>query len=141
MAPFTEFAWKEITAIFPLIYPFFLIILSKVGRSILFFIPDLNFFIVIGQILSFGHIFSIFFTVKLKGGYNACVSLVENVKLLSHVANIGDTRSLIIHPASTTHAQLSEDEKIAAGAASNSIRLSIGIESVEDIIKDLDQSL
>lgn len=81
------------------------------------------------------------FTVKLKGGYNACVSLVENVKLLSHVANIGDTRSLIIHPASTTHAQLSKEEKIAAGAASNSIRLSIGIESVEDIIKDLDQGL
>ena len=81
------------------------------------------------------------FTIRLKKGYDACVSLVENVKLLSHIANIGDTRSLIIHPASTTHSQLSEKEKIAAGAASDTIRLSIGIETAEDIIKDLDASL
>ena len=81
------------------------------------------------------------FTVKLKKGYKACISLVENVKLFSHVANVGDTRSLIIHPASTTHSQLSENEKISAGAPSDTIRLSIGIETVEDIIQDLDHAL
>ena len=81
------------------------------------------------------------FTVKLKKGFKSCVSMVEKVRLLSHVANIGDTRSLIIHPASTTHSQLSEEEREKAGASSNSIRLSIGIESIEDIIEDLDQAL
>ena len=68
-------------------------------------------------------------------------SLVENVQLFSHVANIGDTRSLIIHPASTTHSQLSDDEKIRAGAGPDVVRLSIGLESVEDIIEDLDNTL
>ncbi len=81
------------------------------------------------------------FTISLKGGYDACVSLVENVELLSHVANLGDTRSLIIHPASTTHNQLSNEEKILAGAGPDIIRLSIGIETVNDIINDLDQAL
>ncbi len=81
------------------------------------------------------------FTIKLKKGYDACVSLVENVELFSHVANVGDIRSLIIHPASTTHSQLSEKEKISAGADPDTVRLSIGLETVEDIIKDLDKSL
>ena len=81
------------------------------------------------------------FTVKLKKGFNSCISLVENVQLFSHVANIGDTRSLIIHPASTTHSQLSDDEKIRAGAGPDVVRLSIGLESVEDIIEDLDNTL
>ncbi len=81
------------------------------------------------------------FTVAVKGGYEACVKLVDSVKLFSHVANLGDTRSLIIHPASTTHRQLSEDAQVAAGAAANVIRLSIGIEDVRDIIADLDQAL
>ena len=81
------------------------------------------------------------FTIKLKNGFDACVSLVENVKLLSHVANVGDTRSLIIHPASTTHSQLSDEEKIKAGADPSVVRLSIGLENVEDIIKDLDQAI
>ena len=81
------------------------------------------------------------FTVAVKGGYDACVKLVDSVKLFSHVANLGDTRSLIIHPASTTHRQLSEDAQVAAGAAPNVIRLSIGIEDVRDIIADLDQAL
>jgi O-acetylhomoserine (thiol)-lyase len=81
------------------------------------------------------------FTVAVKGGYEACVRLVDSVKLFSHVANLGDTRSLIIHPASTTHRQLSEDAQVAAGAAPNVIRLSIGIEDVRDIIADLDQAL
>lgn len=81
------------------------------------------------------------FTVAVKGGYEACVKLVDSVKLFSHVANLGDTRSLIIHPASTTHRQLSQDAQVAAGAAANVIRLSIGIEDVRDIIADLDQAL
>lgn len=81
------------------------------------------------------------FTISLKSGYEGCVKLVENLKLFSHVANLGDTRSLIIHPASTTHRQLSEAAQIAAGAAPNVVRLSIGIEDVADIIADLDQAM
>ena len=81
------------------------------------------------------------FTISLKKGYKACINLVESVKLFSHVANIGDTRSLIIHPASTTHSQLSDKDKIKAGAAPDTIRLSIGLETVEDIIRDLDNAL
>lgn len=81
------------------------------------------------------------FTVAVKGGYEACVKMVDQMKLFSHVANLGDTRSLVIHPASTTHRQLSEDAQVAAGAAPNVIRLSIGIEDVRDIIADLDQAL
>ena len=81
------------------------------------------------------------FTFGVKGGYDACVKLVDHVKLFSHVANLGDTRSLIIHPASTTHRQLDEAAQIRAGAAPNVVRLSIGIEDVKDIIADLDQAL
>ena len=81
------------------------------------------------------------FTFGLKGGYEAGVKMVNGVKLFSHLANIGDTRSLIIHPASTTHRQLSDDERGRAGAGNDVIRLSIGIESVEDIIADLDQAM
>ena len=81
------------------------------------------------------------FTFAVKGGYDACVKLIDNVKLFSHVANLGDTRSLILHPASTTHRQLTEEQQIKAGAAPNMVRVSIGIEDVEDIIADLDQAL
>ena len=81
------------------------------------------------------------FTFGLKGGYDAGVHLVNNVKLFSHLANIGDTRSLIIHPASTTHSQLSEEQLVAAGAGPEVIRLSIGIEDAEDLIDDLDQAM
>ncbi len=81
------------------------------------------------------------FTFGLKGGYDAGVRLVSNVKLFSHLANIGDTRSLIIHPASTTHRQLSDDQKVQAGAGPDVVRLSIGIEDKEDIIADLEQAL
>jgi len=81
------------------------------------------------------------FTFGLKGGYEAGVKLVNSVKLFSHLANIGDTRSLIIHPASTTHRQLEPDQRKAAGAGDDVVRLSIGIESVEDIIADLDQAM
>jgi O-acetylhomoserine (thiol)-lyase len=81
------------------------------------------------------------FTFGVKGGYAMGVKVVDNCQLLSHVANIGDTRSLIIHPASTTHRQLSEERQIAAGAGPDVVRLSVGIETVEDIIADLDQAL
>ncbi len=81
------------------------------------------------------------FTFGLKGGYDAGVKLVSNVKLFSHLANIGDTRSLIIHPASTTHKQLSDAQKVEAGAGPDVVRLSVGIEDVADIIADLEQGL
>ena len=81
------------------------------------------------------------FTFGLKGGYEAGVKLVNSVKLFSHLANIGDTRSLIIHPASTTHRQLDDEQRAEAGAGNDVVRLSIGIESVADIIADLDQAL
>ncbi|BDA84099.1 O-acetylhomoserine aminocarboxypropyltransferase [Aureimonas sp. SA4125] len=84
-----------------------------------------------GAVLTFG----------LKGGYDAGVVFVEALEMFSHLANIGDTRSLVIHPASTTHKQLTDEQKVAAGAAPDVVRLSVGIESIEDIIADLDQAL
>ncbi|QLH71802.1 O-acetylhomoserine aminocarboxypropyltransferase [Rhodopseudomonas palustris] len=81
------------------------------------------------------------FTFSLKGGYQAGIDLVANLKLFSHLANVGDTRSLIIHPASTTHSQLDDAQKTAAGAAPNMVRVSIGIEDKDDLIADLDQAL
>jgi O-acetylhomoserine (thiol)-lyase len=81
------------------------------------------------------------FTFGLKGGYAAGIALVSNVKLFSHLANVGDTRSLIIHPASTTHRQLSDEQRERAGAGADVVRLSIGLENVDDIIADLDQAL
>ncbi len=84
-----------------------------------------------GAVLTFG----------LKGGYEAGVKFVNSLKLVSHLANIGDVRSLAIHPASTTHSQLPDEGKIAAGAGPDVVRLSIGIEDVADITADLDQAL
>ena len=84
-----------------------------------------------GAVLTFG----------LKGGFDAGLTVVDEVNMFSHLANIGDTRSLILHPASTTHRQLTEEQQIGAGAGPDVVRLSIGIESVEDIIADLDQAL
>jgi len=84
-----------------------------------------------GAVLTFG----------VSGGYDAGVKVVSDVKLFSHLANIGDTRSLIIHPASTTHRQLTADQQVAAGAGADVVRLSVGIEDIEDIIADLDQAL
>jgi O-acetylhomoserine (thiol)-lyase len=81
------------------------------------------------------------FTFGLKGGYEAGKALVEGLKLFSHLANIGDTRSLVIHPASTTHKQLSPEQLTAAGAGPDVVRLSIGIEDVADIVGDLEQAL
>jgi O-acetylhomoserine (thiol)-lyase len=84
-----------------------------------------------GSVLTFG----------LKGGYEAGVRLVSNVRLLSHLANIGDVRSLIIHPASTTHRQLTDEQRTAAGAGDEVVRLSVGLSDAADIIADLDQAL
>ena len=84
-----------------------------------------------GAVLTFG----------LKGGYDAGVKAVSSVKLFSHLANIGDTRSLIIHPASTTHSQLTADQLKLAGATPDVVRLSVGIEDVADIIADLEQAI
>ena len=81
------------------------------------------------------------FTFGVKGGNAAGIALVSNLKLFSHVANVGDTRSLVIHPASTTHRQLTDEQKTASGAGPDVVRLSIGIEDVEDLIADLDQAL
>jgi O-acetylhomoserine (thiol)-lyase len=84
-----------------------------------------------GGILTFG----------VKGGAAAGVRCIEAVQFLSHLANIGDAKSLIIHPASTTHRQLNEDEQRAAGVSPEMIRLSVGLESLDDILWDLDQAL
>ncbi len=84
-----------------------------------------------GAVLTFG----------IEGGQEAGIAVVANVRMFSHLANIGDTRSLIIHPSSTTHSQLSPEQRKAAGAGDDVIRLSIGIEDVADIIADLDQAL
>ena len=81
------------------------------------------------------------FTFGVKGGYEAGIKMVEGVRLFSHLANIGDTRSLILHPASTTHRQLTEEQRINAGAGPDVIRLSIGLETAADLIADLDQAL
>ena len=81
------------------------------------------------------------FTFGLKGGFDSGVKLVEACTLFSHLANIGDTRSLILHPASTTHRQLNDEQRIAAGAGPDVIRLSIGLETAADIIRDLDRAL
>ena len=77
----------------------------------------------------------------IKGGKEAGQKFIDNLKMFRHVANVGDTRSLAIHPASTTHSQLDEDQLIAAGSPPELVRLSIGIEDIEDIVEDLSQAL
>src|SRR5262245_7080223 len=81
------------------------------------------------------------FTFGLRGGFDAGMKLVNNVRIFSHLANIGDTRSLIIHPASTTHRQMTDEERVKAGAGPEVVRLSIGIEDPKDLIADLDQAM
>ncbi|SFT68039.1 O-acetylhomoserine aminocarboxypropyltransferase/cysteine synthase family protein [Sedimentitalea nanhaiensis] len=81
------------------------------------------------------------FTFAVKGGYDACIKLVDALEIFSHVANLGDTRSLVIHSASTTHRQLTPEQQDAAGASPNMVRISIGIEDAGDLIADLDQAL
>jgi O-acetylhomoserine (thiol)-lyase len=77
----------------------------------------------------------------LEGGYEAGKRLCESVELAKFLANIGDARTLVIHPASTTHAQLSEDEQVAAGVSPDMVRLSVGIEESEDVVADLEQAI
>ena len=84
-----------------------------------------------GAILGFG----------IKGGRDAGVHFIQSVKLASHLANIGDAKTLVIHPASTTHSQLSEAEQVQTGVTPDYIRVSVGIEDVADILADLDQAL
>nr|WP_281285464.1 PLP-dependent transferase [Deferribacter autotrophicus] len=84
-----------------------------------------------GAIIGFG----------IKGGYEAGVKFINSVKMISHLANIGDARTLVIHPASTTHQQLTSEQRLATGVTDDFIRLSVGIENIEDIIEDLDQAL
>jgi O-acetylhomoserine (thiol)-lyase len=79
--------------------------------------------------------------IELKGGIEAGKKFIESLKMFYHVANIGDARSLAIHPASTTHSQLNEKELIASGVTQSYVRLCIGIEHIDDIIEDLDQAL
>ncbi|MGD0170744.1 MAG: O-acetylhomoserine aminocarboxypropyltransferase/cysteine synthase family protein [Halobacteriota archaeon] len=77
----------------------------------------------------------------VKGGYDAAVKFIESLKLFSHLANIGDAKSLVVHPASTTHQQMNPEERVAAGLGDDFIRLSVGIEDVADITEDIDQAL
>ena len=79
--------------------------------------------------------------IELKGGIEAGKKFIESLKMFYHVANIGDARSLAIHPATTTHSQLTEDELAAAGVTTGYVRLCIGLEHIDDIIDDLDQAL
>jgi len=81
------------------------------------------------------------FTIQLKGGYDACVKFIESLEIFSHVANLGDAKSLAIHSASTTHRQLTDRQRKAAGAGNDVVRLSIGIEDADDLIEDLDHAL
>lgn len=77
---------------------------------------------------------------KLKAGSQAADKLIDGLKLISHLANVGDAKSLIIHPAATTHEQLSEEEKLTSGAVPGLLRLSVGIEHIDDIKSDLEQA-
>jgi O-acetylhomoserine (thiol)-lyase len=81
------------------------------------------------------------FTFGLEGGYDAGVKFIESVELASHLANVGDAKTLVIHPASTTHQQVPPEDREAMGVGNDMIRISVGIETVEDIINDLDQAL
>ena len=81
------------------------------------------------------------FSFGIKGGYEAGKAFINKLKIFSHLANVGDARSLVIHPASTTHQQLAEVEQQAAGVTPELVRLSIGLEDIEDLIWDLDQAL
>jgi O-acetylhomoserine (thiol)-lyase len=77
---------------------------------------------------------------EVKGGKDAAVKFIDNLELISHLANVGDAKTLIINPASTTHEQLSDEERLSAGITPGQVRLSVGIEHIDDIIADLEQS-
>jgi O-acetylhomoserine (thiol)-lyase len=80
-------------------------------------------------------------TFGIKGGKEAGVRFIENVQVLSHLANVGDAKTLVIHPASTTHRQMSDEDQLSAGITPDMVRLSVGLETIEDILWDLDQAL
>jgi O-acetylhomoserine (thiol)-lyase len=84
-----------------------------------------------GSLLSFG----------IQGGFAAGVKFIEGLQFVSHLANIGDAKSLVIHPASTTHRQLSEEDQVKAGVPPDMVRLSIGLETIDDILWDIDRAL
>jgi O-acetylhomoserine (thiol)-lyase len=77
----------------------------------------------------------------IKGGYESAVKLIDNIKLFSHLANVGDAKSLILHPASTSHSQLSEEQQRSGGLTPDLVRLSVGLEHIDDIIEALDDAL
>ena len=77
----------------------------------------------------------------IKGGIESCVKFIESLQFLSHLANLGDAKTLVVHPASTTHRQMAEEAQLEAGVLPNMIRISVGIESIRDIYWDLDQAL
>ena len=81
------------------------------------------------------------FTFGVKGGFEAGRQFIEKVELASHLANVGDAKTLVIHPASTTHQQVPPEERLASGVGDDMVRISVGIEDVADIIADLDQAL
>ena len=81
------------------------------------------------------------FTFGLRGGYDAGVSFIESVDLASHLANVGDSKTLVIHPASTTHQQVPEEARKGMGISDDMVRISVGIEDVTDIIRDIDNAL
>jgi O-acetylhomoserine (thiol)-lyase len=77
----------------------------------------------------------------VKGGYGAAVRLIDNIRLFSHLANVGDAKSLILHPASTSHSQLTEQQQLEGGLTPDLIRLSIGLEYIDDLVEALDEAL
>ena len=81
------------------------------------------------------------FTFGLKKGYDGGVRFIETVQLASHLANVGDTKTLVIHPASTTHQQVSPEARAAAGVGDDTIRISVGLEDIDDILADLGKAL
>ncbi|MDG1143311.1 MAG: PLP-dependent transferase, partial [Burkholderiales bacterium] len=81
------------------------------------------------------------FTFELKGGRDAGQKFIEKLKIFSHLANVGDAKSLVIHPASTTHFRMSDEDLVAAGIHPGTVRLSIGLENIDDLLGDLKQAL
>lgn len=81
------------------------------------------------------------FSIDLCGGYEAACRFIDNLEIFSNLANVGDSKSLVIHPASTTHQQLSEEALLAAGISSGTVRISVGLENAYDLLEDLENAL
>jgi len=79
-------------------------------------------------------------TISLKGGYEDAVQFIDNLQLASHLANVGDAKTLVIHPASTTHQQLTEEEQVSSGVEPTMVRVSVGLEHIDDIKEDFQQA-